>query len=127
MIEEKICNIAHMSRTTGERIKQRRKELKMSQTALGKLCGVSHAAVGLWESGQNRIGGENLVKAAQALKTTPEWIINGDTKQATEAADQKFAQWVLENAHYLNEGERNDIETLIVGAKNREELMKKYK
>ncbi len=126
MITQKDCNIDYMS-TVGERIKQRRKELKMSQVVLGKKCNVSHAAVGLWESGQNRIGGENLVKAAQALKTTPEWIINGDSKKSAEAADQKFIEWVMENIHYLNSDEKSDIETLISNAKDRGRIMNKYK
>lgn len=113
--------------TSGERIKQRRKELKMSQAVLGKQCGITHVAVGLWESGQNRIGGENLVRAANALGVTPEWIINGDSKKTQKAVDQKFAEWVMENIHHLTEGERNDIELLISHAKARRAIVDKYK
>lgn len=126
MITVKKCNIPYMT-TSGERIKQRRKELKMSQATLGKQCGITHTAVGLWENGQNKIGGENLIKAANALGVTPEWIINGNTKKAQKADDLKFADWVIENIVHLTKEERKDIELLINHAKARRAITDKYK
>lgn len=126
MITTNNCNIDYMN-TSGERIKKRRKELKMSLAELGKQCNVSRVAVGYWEIGQNRIGGENLVRVAEALKVTPEWIINGDNKKTQKAEDVKFAEWVIENIHHLSESERNDIELLINHARARREITNKYK
>lgn len=67
------------------------------------------------------------MKAARALKITPEWIMNGETKQATSAADRQFIDWVTENLPYLSEEEREDIETLIQHAKERRAILEKYK
>ncbi len=126
MIYTKKCNIGFMT-TAGERIKKRRKELRMSLAELGKQCGVSRVAVGYWEDGQNRIGGENLVKVASALGVTPEWIINGDNKKTQKAEDLKFVEMVMQNIDHLNESERKDIELLIGLAKERKKIIDKYK
>ncbi|WP_394178432.1 LexA family protein [Marinomonas posidonica] len=65
-------------KTIAERILHRRKELKISQRALGKLLNVSGATISLWETDRTYPNGENLLNLAKVLKTTPEWIRNGN-------------------------------------------------
>lgn len=62
----------------GERIRQRRKELKLSQEALGKIVGVTKGAVSQWESNPKAsLAGENLLGTARALKVSPDWLLTG--------------------------------------------------
>lgn len=64
-----------------QRIKHKRLLEGLSQTKLAMRVGVSRAAVSQWESeeGENSTSpdGENLVKCAKALNTTPNYLLYG--------------------------------------------------
>lgn len=60
-----------------ERIRARRKELKLTQSVLAKLIGVNRVTVTGWESGDYKPGGENLQALAAALECNPQWIVDG--------------------------------------------------
>jgi transcriptional regulator with XRE-family HTH domain len=61
------------------RIRQRRKELGLSQPALAKLVGVSPQTVSLWEQMDGTAPGrERLKVVADVLKTTVEWLTTGN-------------------------------------------------
>lgn len=62
----------------GQRIRERRKAVKLSQKALGKIIGVTQPVISDWESGEHEILGPHLVKLVDALKTTTAYIM-GDT------------------------------------------------
>lgn len=64
--------------TLGQRIKQRRKEVGLSQSKLSKAAGVSDSSISLWESDITSPRGENLHKLASALQCSPTWILFGD-------------------------------------------------
>jgi transcriptional regulator with XRE-family HTH domain len=50
----------------------------MNQTQLAKLCGLRPPSINDWESGKTKmIDGRNLILAARALQTSPEWIMTG--------------------------------------------------
>lgn len=59
----------------GERIKHRREELKYSQSDLAKMTGISPAAISQYESGTRFPSTHVLVKLADALKVTTEYIL----------------------------------------------------
>lgn len=62
----------------GDRIRDRRLELGMTARELARQCEISSPSVSDWENDQTRmIDGANLLKAAKALQTTPEWIMTG--------------------------------------------------
>lgn len=62
--------------TPGERIKQLRKENKMTQEQLGKVIGVQKAAIQKYEKGTvQNIKRASLIKLAEVLGTTPEYIL----------------------------------------------------
>lgn len=66
----------------GERVKARRLELALSQTALGKMIGppvVTKAAVSQWEKNETTPTGPNLMSLARALRQSPEWVL-GDKR-----------------------------------------------
>jgi len=60
-----------------DRIKDRRKELKLTQSDVGRSVGVSKATVSQWESGDTSPSGSNLMRLAKALKINAEWIETG--------------------------------------------------
>ena len=63
----------------GDRIRQRRDALGLNQTQLAKLCGLRPPSINDWESGKTKmIDGRNLVVAARALQTSPQWIMTGE-------------------------------------------------
>lgn len=63
---------------SGERIRSRRKHLKLTQVKVGKFVGVTSQAVGQWESGNTKnLKGQNLLRLAVILKTSISWILSG--------------------------------------------------
>lgn len=67
------------STTWGERIKQRRQQLRMTKAELARQVGVKPPSVFAWESGDTKeLDGANLLAAAKALKCNPEWIMGGE-------------------------------------------------
>ncbi|MBC3213428.1 helix-turn-helix domain-containing protein [Serratia fonticola] len=62
----------------GERIRARRKELKLTQRALAKIVKVAHVTISQWETGDSEPGGKNLFALSKALQCAPTWILYGD-------------------------------------------------
>ena len=67
-----------------DRIRSRRIQLDITQLALAKKLGVSRVSVTKWENGTTKPDGENLHQLAQALSTTPEWILYGSGDEAID-------------------------------------------
>lgn len=63
--------------TLSERIRSRRKDLKMTQGDVAKKIGISRVSYTQWELGETNPNGENLLKVAQVLNCTPDWIVSG--------------------------------------------------
>ncbi|HBS1864235.1 helix-turn-helix domain-containing protein [Klebsiella pneumoniae] len=64
--------------TPGDRIKNRRKELNLTQREVAKLAQVSHVSISKWESSDNEPRGQNLFQLSKALRCSPTWILFGD-------------------------------------------------
>ncbi|MDE7298108.1 MAG: helix-turn-helix domain-containing protein [Lachnospiraceae bacterium] len=62
----------------GRRIKQRRKELKMSQEMLAEMIDVSVPHMSNIENGKTKFSLQVLVDAAHVLKTTPDVLLLSD-------------------------------------------------
>lgn len=54
--------------TLGERIRNRREKLKLSQGYVAEQIGVSRQAVSKWETGQSEPTAENLVRLAELFE-----------------------------------------------------------
>ena len=67
--------------TIGERIKDLRTGHKLTQTDLSKLVGLSYIQVGRYETGKSRPSSEILQKLAEALDTTTDFLMNGNTNE----------------------------------------------
>ena len=64
----------------GARIKQARKAKKLNQEEVANACGISRAAVSLWESQTQKPAvpsPDNLLVVAKLLNTTIDWILTG--------------------------------------------------
>ena len=81
--EHKRSNI----RINPERVKELRKERKLTQKALGKRIGVSKQAISNWENTENivYIREKNLEKLARSLTCTPDYL--------KDTVDNKFSYW----------------------------------
>jgi len=64
--------------TLGDRIRQRRKALEMTQKQLSQQVKVSHVAISQWEKEETLPRGENLLRLAEALGCAPAFLIDGD-------------------------------------------------
>lgn len=72
----------------GNRIKERRMELKMSVDSLAKLIGKDRSTVYRYESGGiDKVSADILLVLANALETTPAYLIGLDRSEAQAIAD----------------------------------------
>lgn len=74
----KLTYIMGMKKLTfNDRITSRRKELGLTQQQLADAVGISGVSVYKWEAGINTPKGHNLFSLAEALRCSPEWLLNG--------------------------------------------------
>ena len=67
-----------MQLTIGERIRQRRKELNLTQKELSRrMKGISHVAISQWESSTTKPNAENLYDLSNVLGCEPSWLLRG--------------------------------------------------
>jgi len=84
-----------IDRHVGSRMRLRRAELRLSQSALGALLGVTFQAVQKYEGGAVRISASRLYDAALALETTPAFFFDGygdDGAKPGEAAASELGR-----------------------------------
>ncbi|MDX2054219.1 MAG: helix-turn-helix transcriptional regulator [Polyangiaceae bacterium] len=65
----------------GGRIKQRRRELRITQEALAEKAGLSKSFVSEIEGGQASAAGLMYLKLAKALEVSVEWLLTGETPE----------------------------------------------
>jgi len=77
-------------KSLGDRVKARRKLLGLTQEKLSDLSGLGQSAISSIENGGTKwTQGPNLLRLAEALKTTPVWLESGVTDPAP--ADPRLA------------------------------------
>lgn len=67
----------------GQRVRQRRIFLGMSQETLGEALGLTFQQIQKYEKGFNRVSGSRLVQIADALHVAPAWLFEGAPGQRT--------------------------------------------
>ncbi|MGF6950182.1 transcriptional regulator with XRE-family HTH domain [Neobacillus sp. B4I6] len=110
-----------------ERIKNRRKELNMSQAELANQVGLKPPAISQYESGARRPSFEALRKLSFALKVSTEYLLSGITKEQTQeplehsdrvilrivnSLSQQDKEKLVEYAAFLATGRKVKIDTL---------------
>ena len=84
--------------TIGQRIKHLREAKSMSQYKLGQLIGSSDTYIAQVESGLVKApGGEKLVKFAEALETTTDYLLTGKILKIEEITKESQALADLSN------------------------------
>lgn len=88
--------------TFGERVRNARKEIGLTQQELARLSGLSQATVGDIERGRNK-GSTELVNLANALCVNPDWLKDGKGEKAALTARFSAKQ---QEPIYSNIGEK---------------------
>ncbi len=91
-----------------ERIRARRKKLKLSQENVANHIGVNRVSVSNWETDENAMPkGENLLKLAEVLRVAPQWLISGaaidDTDQLLDEVTSEASKLLYESMRELRE------------------------
>jgi len=73
--------------TLSERLRSRRKELRLTQKDVSKAAGISAVSVTLWEKGDTAPKGENLIAVSKLLKCDPEWLLTGKERKIESNAE----------------------------------------
>lgn len=64
--------------SVGERIRARRKELRLTQKELSAKVGVSHVSISQWEKDETAPRGDNLMSLSRALGVSADFITSGE-------------------------------------------------
>jgi transcriptional regulator with XRE-family HTH domain len=110
----------------GDRCRQRREELGLSQTQLGGMCGVKQQAIDALERGKTKRP-KFLHELSKALGRPIEWLtgqnheLNGDTAPAASAAPHRVARTVNDIMAELDRVDKASIRAMrecLVGDKS---------
>lgn len=98
----------------GKRILELRKKKNLSQTDLANAADISYAQIGRYETKNTQPPAEVLKKIADALDTTVDYLINGDTDEKAKSAlkDTELLQQ-FKAVEQMNEADRTVIKRLI--------------
>ncbi len=91
----------------GQRIKERRKDLQLTQQDVGRRLSVSKATVSLWEKNATAPNGANLQRLCQLLKCSPDWLLNGKERDNPGGVNEPDVRVVRV--------EKKDIKELLLG------------
>ena len=69
-----------------DRLKNMRKEKNLSQQELAKISNVHYSNIGRYERGGAKPSAEVLNRIAQALDTSPDYLINGTLQDKAESS-----------------------------------------
>lgn len=67
----------------GARVRELREELKWSQSRLGKSSGFSQSNIGWIEQGKGKDPKKQAIALAEALGSTPQWLLYGTGERRT--------------------------------------------
>ena len=68
--------------TTGDRIREIREERGLTQDRLAELAGISKGFLSDVENNKRNISSDNLLKIADALGASADYLLRGETKQS---------------------------------------------
>lgn len=71
----------------GTQIKNRRKELNMTQEELSLKLNVSRSAVSNWESGRNYPDMQTMIRISETLNVSLDYLLKGDTETISQLSE----------------------------------------
>jgi phage repressor protein C with HTH and peptisase S24 domain len=69
--------MSYQGEMIGDRIRSRRKELKLTQKNVADAIKVTPSSITQWELGMNTPKGKNLINLSKTLNCSPEWLLSG--------------------------------------------------
>jgi transcriptional regulator with XRE-family HTH domain len=98
----------------GKRILELRKRKNLSQTDLANTVGISYAQIGRYETKNTQPPAEVLKNIADALDTTVDFLISGDTNEKAKSTlkDSELLQQ-FKAVEQMNDDDRTVIKKLI--------------
>jgi len=90
--ERKVKLMVADSKTIGNKIKQRREQLNISQEGLGEMIGVTYQQIQKYEKGINKVSAERLAGIARNLKIPITFFYEGPKESgvAEEREDKSY-------------------------------------
>lgn len=70
-------------------MRQKRKQLGMSQEELSEACGISPAYIGIIERGNRKLSVETLVKIANVLNVNTDYLLRDSTSYSNDTIIEK--------------------------------------
>ena len=103
-----------MRRSFGERLKQKRKEMRLSQSKLGKMVGVHYNHIGRYERGDAWPSTPVLIQLSKVLGIGLDALVFGEAAEKTEsAAPPSRIQTLAEEAGALSAADQLVVVTLL--------------
>jgi transcriptional regulator with XRE-family HTH domain len=90
MLASRQKGITEVDQRIGARVRRRRKQLRLSQTALGQLIGVSFQQIQKYERGKNRIGAGRLLTVAEVLGVPVDYFFTESDTPKPESTPGAF-------------------------------------
>ena len=97
----------------GERIRKSRQEARISQEELAEYAGISGSYISDIEAGKRNFSVDVLMKIAEALQVSTDWILRADTP-GTAAVLNRDVERILEG---LSADEMNDVMLILTDIK----------
>jgi transcriptional regulator with XRE-family HTH domain len=80
-----VLDMAETLEGFAQRLRELRKNKNLSQTELGQLAGLHYTHIGRFERGASRPSGDTLMRLADALGVTSDYLLDGATHEAAKA------------------------------------------
>ena len=88
----------------GEKLRQARKNCRLTQKELAEAVGAKHNSISNWENGQNQPDAETLRRLCPALKVAPNYFVDA---AAEETSALEFA--LYGEVRQLTEEDKQDV------------------
>jgi len=100
--------------SVGDRIKELRLQLRLTQSDLAKKVGLSYIQIGRYEKQKSKPSAEVLQKLADALNTSADYLMNGDSGQiaSTKITDRDLLE-LFQAVNVLDDQDKNMVKTFL--------------
>lgn len=104
-----------MDKLIGQRIKEKRKELKLTQVQIKKMCGISNGNLSDFENGNKAPSAGALIALSKVLHVSIDWILTGEDHfcDITKEILSPLEQEELELFRKLNQEDQEEILDMI--------------
>ena len=89
----------------GKRLREIRKDKKLTIVQLGELCHTSESRLSEIETGKSQLGEITAKRIAKALKVGSEWLLTGEERNKNYPVDDDMVEW-LKNHEEARKGIR---------------------